>query len=261
MSDNAQLCRSVQEMLNEHLIAIPALARGVAQVSMFLRPQQADKFMNDTICSRIGRRVLVEQHVALTEQFQSGSHTSMIGIVDTKCNSTIVIENSVKILQRLFFEEYNTSPPNVTVTGEATFMYIPSHIEFLLFEIIRNSMRYSRETGMGRIHVTVGQDEHQIVFRVSDQSKGMPTNVMDTLWSWTQASKRNAHRFMDDTIISGIIDENKSFNTVFGLGLPMCKVYTTYWGGNLQVYNMPGLGLDTYITLSTNNEFERLESD
>jgi len=32
-----------------------------------------------------------------------------------------------------------------------------------------------------------------------------------------------------------------------GIGLPMCRLYAQYLGGTLEVINMPGEGVDTYL--------------
>jgi K+-sensing histidine kinase KdpD len=43
-----------------------------------------------------------------------------------------------------------------------------------------------------------------------------------------------------------------------GIGIPMCRVFANYWGGNMNLYSMSGHGTDAYVTITTGNAFENL---
>lgn len=49
------------------LTVIPSLALGVVEVSEHIPAEQLETFMQRMLKSRISRRVLAEQHIALTE--------------------------------------------------------------------------------------------------------------------------------------------------------------------------------------------------
>lgn len=41
----------------------------------------------------------------------------------------------------------------------------------------------------------------------------------------------------------------RPFEYTLGISLPMCKVYTDYWNGTLEIYSVQGYGSDVYLTL------------
>jgi hypothetical protein len=51
----------------QSLTVIPSLALGVVEVSEHIPAEQLESFMQRMLKSRISRRVLAEQHIALTE--------------------------------------------------------------------------------------------------------------------------------------------------------------------------------------------------
>jgi hypothetical protein len=80
-------------MLQSHLIAIPQytlfkcfaryihlfrLAQGMRESSSHLTDSEMDRFMNDILRTRIGRRVLAEQHIKLTDEFDRRNDTGVI---------------------------------------------------------------------------------------------------------------------------------------------------------------------------------------
>ncbi len=79
LEENKEFCAMTEEMLRKHLVAIPQLAMGIAETQSFLEEAEMDRFMNEMLRSRIGRRVLAEQHIALTKSFPSTSSSSLIG--------------------------------------------------------------------------------------------------------------------------------------------------------------------------------------
>ena len=248
MEKNVEFCKLIQSMLDKHLVAIPYLARGIADSSDYMTLEEADRFMNETLRSRIGRRVLAEHQIALTNTFLDGhSHTTKIGVVDTQCSAHKCIQKCAQVASEMFEKAYQRPAPLVVVDGylAATFTYIPDHIEYLLFELIKNSMRYSikfhGDDPLPPIRVTIGMDRSQVVIRVSDQAGGIEKGILDHIWSWTHAAKRNLDRLDKVTHLAGKMDEQASFTTPLGLGLPMSLVFTHYWGGS------GSLGPDTNI--------------
>lgn len=98
---------------------------------------------------------------------------------------------------------------------------------------------------------------------------------------WDKRSYNSDDDVHEDTDISGVLgnvgrmEPNKSrqkstlyalagrpFEDTIGISLPMCKVYTDYWNGSLDMYSVEGYGTDVYLTLGkigTNNDKLRLD--
>ncbi|KAK6094762.1 Plakophilin-2 [Batrachochytrium dendrobatidis] len=147
IEQNRELCVIVQSLLNAHLVAIPELALGIAQSEQHMTTQAADKFINETLRSRIGRRVLAEQHIALSQVFDGTKEAQpdWIGIVNINCHARAAVDKCASLAGKLFRQAYNIEPPEVIIDGfeDATFTYIPDHIEYILFELIKNSIRFT----------------------------------------------------------------------------------------------------------------------
>ncbi|ANZ74576.1 BA75_00381T0 [Komagataella pastoris] len=47
----------------------------------------------------------------------------------------------------------------------------------------------------------------------------------------------------------------RPFDLTLGVSLPMCKVYTDYWNGDLRMHSLEGYGSDTYLRLSKLGSF------
>ena len=139
LEDNKKYCSMVQGMLDTHLSAIPYLARGIANSSAHLDTNTANKFMNETLRSRIGRRVLAEQHIMLSNVFQNNltPAPSMIGIVNTACRASKLIQKCSALCTKLFELEYQRKAPEVIMDGYlgATFTYIPEHVPYRISNI------------------------------------------------------------------------------------------------------------------------------
>ncbi len=74
MDDNEKFCNLLRRLLDDHLTIIPSLTIGIVESSHHLQPQQLDKFMERMLRSRISRRVLAEQHIALSEALDDPFH-------------------------------------------------------------------------------------------------------------------------------------------------------------------------------------------
>lgn len=137
------------------------------------------------------------------------------------------------------------------------------------------------------IRVTVFAGEHDIGLRISDQGGGLVTSgniVANPADLCSFSHIRNASRLENDRIgalrsatasekgIRATVQEqvlwwkddlegNDSFNqqlppsqtpqgnTRIGIGLPMSKIFATYFGGSLDLVSMDGWGTDVYVRL------------
>ncbi|KAJ2856728.1 [Pyruvate dehydrogenase (acetyl-transferring)] kinase 2, mitochondrial, partial [Coemansia asiatica] len=67
LDDNRRFCDNVKRNLLEHSQVIPQLGMGVSECADLVAPDEIDRFMNQMLISRISRRTLAEQHIALSE--------------------------------------------------------------------------------------------------------------------------------------------------------------------------------------------------
>jgi hypothetical protein len=166
---------------------------------------------------RISRRVIAEQHLALTETFNSPWHfpdsptpTSheFVGEVFLKCNAKEVVSRCGLEVQALAAAAYGPSTivPAINLSGhlDATFPYILSHLEYIIGELLRNSIQAiveKQEPGKTPppIEVTVCEAPQHVIIRVSDQGGGIPRDILPYLWAFSKGPRshqrlENLHR-------------------------------------------------------------------
>lgn len=209
MDDNERFCNLLRRLLDDHLTIIPSLTIGIVESSHHLQPQQLDKFMERMLRSRISRRVLAEQHIALSEALddpfhffnepvtrrqEEGQDTDLdmndnevgdhVGIIYTRLSVASVVNKGIKLLTQMFARGVGEDRiPRVEVDGDlkAGFAYIPEHLEYIIFELLKNAIRATirkhvgqQERGVVRVTVVEGPPEEDLIIRISDSGGGLP---------------------------------------------------------------------------------------
>ncbi|PSK42684.1 hypothetical protein B9Z65_5606 [Elsinoe australis] len=214
LSDNDHLCSVIRECLHEHLSVIPSLAMGVLEIQTAVPPETCEQLMTAMLRSRISRRVIAEQHLALTDTYHSphsarktastpSAHDEdFVGEVFLKCNAREIIQSCSSTISRLARRAYgkNVQIPEVKLYGdvETTFPYIPSHIEYIIGELLRNSTqaviarsRSSPNSPVAPIEVLICEAAQHVIIRVSDQGGGVDRDVLPYLWSFTKGPRKD----------------------------------------------------------------------
>jgi len=210
LDDNDRYCHVLQETLTEHATVIPRLAIGVLEVRGLIRPEETDRFMTSMLRSRISRRVIAEQHLALTETFNSPWHfphamhpppdQEAVGEIFLRCKAKEIVQDCGKTMQELIQRAYgpDVSIPDIRVHGdlEATFPYILSHLEYIIGELLRNSIqaviehRSANKAELPPIKVLICETSQHVIIRISDQGGGIPNEVLPYLWSFSKGPRR-----------------------------------------------------------------------
>lgn len=164
---------------------------------------------------RISRRVIAEQHLALTENFNADwfqvgappSESEFIGEIFLKCAAGDVIErcgHAVRDLARSA-NGPDVPIPEIRVEGhlDATFPYILSHLEYIVGELLRNSVsavldsnskpsshshsQSQTQSPPPPVEVTICEAQKHVIIRISDRGGGIPRDVLPHLWSFAKA--------------------------------------------------------------------------
>ncbi|KAJ3579452.1 hypothetical protein NPX13_g1116 [Xylaria arbuscula] len=205
LEDNDKFCSVIASMLRAHLTVIPKLAMGILECNGLMPAANLDRFMNTILRSRISRRVIAEQHLALTETFNSDwfspgaklSESEFIGEVFLKCVARDVVERCGKTVQELARSAYGADAaiPEIKIDGdlEVNFPYILSHLEYIIGELLRNSVQAvvehhgkNRKTGEKPppIEVTLCEAQQNVIIRISDRGGGISRDMLPHLWSF-----------------------------------------------------------------------------
>ncbi|KAJ7700124.1 branched-chain alpha-ketoacid dehydrogenase kinase [Mycena rosella] len=208
LQDNVAFCRFLSDILREHSTVIPSLSLGLSLASPHLSPDDLDSFMRRMLVSRISRRVLAEHHIALSE-IHSGTHASKnlgephVGIIFTGLHVQRCIEKCAGLLR-----ERGNGWPEIIVDGHlgTHFAYIKEHLEYIIFELLRNAMRATTSYHRGAstippIRATIVAGANDIGVRISDQGGGLSDTLVKTpsdLFSFSHI--RNAARLQNSRI-------------------------------------------------------------
>jgi pyruvate dehydrogenase kinase 2/3/4 len=232
----------------------------------------------------------------LTETFNSPWHfpdakqpTDMefIGEVFLKCNAREVVERCGKEVQTLARNAYGPDVilPEIKIYGhlDATFPYILSHLEYIIGELLRNSIqavverpdRLGSQSQPPPIEVTICEAPQHVIIRVSDQGGGITREILPYLWSFSKGPRsetrlENLHHVpkMAATLqemrdpadkarpihsnhhssLSSL--SNRPPNLRLGMGLPLSRVYAEYWAGSLELQSLQGYGVDAFLQIS-----------
>ncbi|OAA51988.1 kinase [Metarhizium rileyi] len=299
LEDNETLCDIIRHNLKGHLTVIPKLAMGILECGGLMDPQDLDKFMNTILRSRISRRVIAEQHLSLTETFNSPyfspgaklSESDFIGEVFIKCSAKDVITRCAKAVTALARSTNGPDVPipDVNILGhlDASFPYILSHIEYIVGELLRNSVQavieqHQKQPDPSRppppVEVTICEAQEHVIFRISDRGGGIPRPQLPYLWSFSkgpQSAKRLENLgqvprmaatmeelHVEDELGRADLKAPAAYqsslssltsrppNLRLGMGLPLSRVYAEYWAGSLNLHSLEGYGVDAFLQIS-----------
>lgn len=162
---------------------------------------------------RISRRVIAEQHLSLTETYHSPhfspgaklSESDFIGEVFIKCQARDVIDRCAAAVTALARSTNGPDArvPAIRVDGhlDASFPYILSHLEYIVGELLRNSVQavIDRQAQLQEkagadslmeppppIEVTICEAQEHVIIRISDRGGGIPREELPYLWSFSK---------------------------------------------------------------------------
>ncbi|EQB77945.1 3-methyl-2-oxobutanoate dehydrogenase [lipoamide] kinase, mitochondrial precursor-like protein [Camelus ferus] len=211
-ADDAQYCQLVRQLLDDHKDVVTLLAEGLRESRKHIEDEKLVRyFLDKTLTSRLGIRMLATHHLALHE--------------DKK-----IIEKWVDFARRLCEHKYGNAP-RVRINGHvaARFPFIPMPLDYILPELLKNAMRIS-DRGGGIAHKDLDR-------------------VMDYHFTTAEASTQDprisplfGHLDMHSGGQSGPMHG-------FGFGLPTSRAYAEYLGGSLRLQSLQGIGTDVYLRL------------
>ena len=178
--------------------------------------------------------------------------------------ASYAIRDATKLCER----EFGTAP-EVIIEGdtERRFPYIPSHLYYMLFELLKNGMRAVVQThrtycdtdgscsfmpylvSMPPMELTVSQsvDNEDVVIKLHDKGGGIARSHTKRLFSYLFTTER------PPAVASGddLLDYGKSTPMAgLGYGLPISRAYARYFGGELTVISVEGHSTDAYLHIN-----------
>ncbi|XP_049760471.1 branched-chain alpha-ketoacid dehydrogenase kinase isoform X3 [Loxodonta africana] len=225
-TEDAQYCQLVRQLLDDHKDVVTHLAEGLRESRKHIEDEKLVRyFLDKTLTSRLGIRMLATHHLALHED-----KPDFVGIICTRLSPKKIIEKWVDFARRLCEHKYGNAP-RVRINGHvaARFPFIPMPLDYILPELLKNAMRIS-DRGGGIAHKDLDR-------------------VMDYHFTTAEASTQDPRI----SPLFGHLDMHSGSQSGpmhgFGFGLPTSRAYAEYLGGSLQLQSLQGIGTDVYLRL------------
>lgn len=117
-----------------------------------------------------------------------------------RCSAKEIVEGCGKTMQELIRRTYgpDIAIPEIKVYGhvDATFPYILSHLEYIIGELLRNSIQavieqsQPKDAALPPIEVLICETSQHVIIRISDRGGGIPNEVLPYLWSFSKGPRR-----------------------------------------------------------------------
>jgi pyruvate dehydrogenase kinase 2/3/4 len=122
-----------------------------------------------------------------------------VGEIFLKCNAKEIVERCGKTTQELIKAAHgpDVQLPDIRIEGhlDATFPYIQSHLEYIIGELIRNSIQAVVEQKKYHgakpppIEVLICETSQHVIIRISDQGGGISNEILPHLWSFSKGPR------------------------------------------------------------------------
>ncbi|KIY43724.1 atypical/PDHK/BCKDK protein kinase [Fistulina hepatica ATCC 64428] len=255
------------------------------ECSKYMSSKQITNFLDAALRNRISVRLIAEQHVSISRALTDPStDPSRAGVIDMQCSPTRMLNMCSAFVSELCEASYGPSP--ILVIEGPTNATFANHLEYILTELLKNAFRATVESRQK--HAWNGPLPPVVVtlspppslasgppffsFRIRDQGGGISQSIMSKIFSY--AFTTAGHDNMDDPdgpynamMIGGgaavaggdtsLFSEMSAkglqagLGTIAGLGygLPLSRLYASYFGGSLDLMSLDGWGTDVFLKL------------
>lgn len=250
----------------DHNSAVPrTIGQGVHEVRADLGVagyedvrSEVDLILDRFFMKRIGLRFLLEHYVESASERPGAS-----GIIHDNVATGSILRKTAAEVQQLCFRRHGIAP-EITVWGdsespeseckwngakpisslnllrERSFTYVPSHLRFVCFEVLKNACFAvaSRNTGssLPPVQVIFSYGEDEVTVKIADEGGGIPRSQVLNAWSYFNVETNSLQA-----------DNPKSPT---GVGLPFARLHARYYGGDLVLKSMDGFGTDAFLIFS-----------
>ena len=120
----------------------------------------------------------------------------------------------------------NVKPANAHIVGD------PDRLLQVLINLLANAIKFSPTSG-GSVWLDADQSGSELVFRVRDEGRGIPSDKLETIFG----------RFAQ---VDGADSREKGGT---GLGLAICRAIVSQHGGHIWAESSPGAGTTLCVAL------------
>lgn len=214
VEDNEKFCATLSALLDDHTFNLSHLMMGALEVSIAesLPQEQLDSFMSSMLRSRISRRLIVEEHLSLSENYRKKPYDKKpphyLGEIFQNCKAVDHFNNVAEMVKESLCHQYSQAKllPRLQIEGDldCQLQFMVPHLHYMLHEILRNSFEATLNSSKGEnlppVKVTIIDLKQDVIFRISDQGGGLHHDKLKLIWSFGKSpelarkSLANFHR-------------------------------------------------------------------
>ncbi|VBB76977.1 Putative [3-methyl-2-oxobutanoate dehydrogenase [lipoamide]] kinase, mitochondrial precursor [Podospora comata] len=301
LEDEIRFTEVLAELVQTHTDTIPILARGFLECRKYISPGEVTHFLDQHLRARIGTRLVAEQHIAL--HYSSSPHfdppssptpcpetPGYIGVIDTALRPASTVDSCGSFVADICELNYGVRPEwFINGSPETTFAFVPTHLEYIITELLKNAFRATVENGQSKspVEITIApeppssvtipitlsppsvslgafnKDHIQplddnapgVTIRIRDRGGGIGPEVLPHIWSYSfttfSENEDDPPGAWSDDALSVISAASSGGSSIAGLGygLPLSRAYAEYFGGGIKVQSLHGWGTDVYLRL------------
>ncbi|CAH8453913.1 unnamed protein product [Schistosoma haematobium] len=255
---------------SRHTTVVETMAQGVMEMQEnyktdIVTNNQVQYFLDRFYMMRISIRMLLSQHLLMFGS-ELNKHRRYVGSIDPDCNVREILDDAYEDAKFLC-EHYYSAAPEMKVrvhsgdNAKIEFVYVPSHLYHILFELLKNAMRavveqHSRADQLPPIKVLIATGQENVAIKISDLGGGIPRSQMDLVFNYTYTTAGQAKRCGETSSLSMEPRPPGQGTSApmagYGYGLPLSRLYAKYFNGDLILSGVEGYGTDAIVYLKRN---------
>eukprot|EP01062_Namystynia_karyoxenos_P012114 TRINITY_DN14351_c0_g1_i2.p1 TRINITY_DN14351_c0_g1~~TRINITY_DN14351_c0_g1_i2.p1 ORF type:complete len:396 (+),score=86.46 TRINITY_DN14351_c0_g1_i2:98-1285(+) len=261
---HAAYCRLLERRLDEHAGDTTDFSKGLREVRLLPASARVDlalldRFIDQLLADRVGRRVLMEFMLALNAEAEDGGarHADRLGVISMQCAPAEIAESSLRQVCDLAIAVHGVAPP-IEVVGDihTRLPYVASHLEWIICELGKNAVRATIEHHLGAgplppvvLRVCEGKD---VTLVLKDRGGGLAPEALERAatcgFSTARPDSEDAQSF-EVRFGERIGGPGRQPFAGYGFGLPLSRVLCKYAGGDIRLHSMAGFGMDLFLTM------------
>lgn len=256
LQNRETMVQLLTSFLDEHQDTLVTLARGFQEVMEHYPKESVFEFLNQHLRDRISMKLLATHYLSLLEQSTSEEPGNMIGVLHKNLKISSLIHQVSDFVNDMCFVKYDrTVPVSILAGKDVTFPCIPTSLEYVITEVLKNSCRAHIENSTPEndltekpIEVTIVSNDDELQIRFRDYGGGIQPAVEERMFDYSYSTVSEKAK---DTGVEAYMLPGEDVNNVCGMGfgLPMCKAYIEMFDGRLDIQSLLGWGTDVYIKL------------
>ena len=191
---NERFAKCLDGIKRRHDPVVTTIAQGILEYKKTRQRAQIDSqiqnFLDRFYLSRIGIRMLIGQHIALTTL---PPREDYVGIICTKTNVASLAQEAIdnaRFICEDYYGLFDAPQIQLSCPPDLEFMYVPGHFNHICFEVLKNALRAVIEYhGVTADHyppikMLVADGEEDITIKIADEGGGIPRSAIPRVWTY-----------------------------------------------------------------------------